>query len=59
VEHTPESAQHGLAVFFSDASRNGLVERRDIRIAFRPLDGLGKLLDDKMLDHVIESALVR
>src|SRR5215813_7297929 len=59
VEHMPESAQHGLAVFVSDARRNGLVERCDLRIAFRPVDGLGKLLDDKLLDHVIESALVR
>jgi len=59
VENTPDRAQHGLAVFFADASRHGLVESGEIWTAFRPLDGLGKLLYDKMLDHVVAGALVR
>ena len=55
VENTPDSVQHGLSVFFSYASRNGLVERCEIWTDFSPLDGLCKLLYDKMMDHVIEA----
>ena len=52
-------AEHGLSVFFPYSRRNGIVDRHEIWTAFRPVDGLFKLLADKMLDDVVYGPLVR
>jgi len=59
VESPLEMAQHGLVVCCAYASRNGLVDSGESGTAFRPLDGVGKLLEDKCMDPVVYGALVR